>query len=125
MAFDRKAYMREYNKKWAAANRDKKNANQKRAYRNSAGRITRNSYLKRRFGLTLEQYAAMLTAQSGRCAACGEPSTKTLHVDHCHESGLVRGLLCHACNTALGLLRECPKRMDALKAYISNWNWLK
>ena len=69
-------------------------------------------------GLTMEEYEKMLTDQNGLCACCGEPETRRvgrkkrspnvplLHVDHCHATGRVRGLLCSACNQALGLLEE-------------------
>lgn len=88
-------------------------------------RKSHNSKLKYAFGITVDQYEAMLAAQGGTCAACKLPLGKRrLAVDHCHESGAVRGLLCGACNTALGLLRECPKRMQALKDYIGRHNWL-
>jgi hypothetical protein len=53
-------------------------------------------------GVTDEQYAAMLGHQGGRCALCpSEPKTRRLHVDHDHDTGEVRGLLCHRCNRAL------------------------
>lgn len=54
------------------------------------------------------------------CEACGatDMSTKELHIDHCHTTGVVRGVLCHACNTSLGLLNENPERLRALADYI-------
>lgn len=67
------------------------------------------------YGITPEQYQEMLTAQGGVCAVCGldEPNehgrtgTKfRLSVDHCHETGRVRGLLCQKCNRAIGLLND-------------------
>lgn len=74
----------------------------------SGGRETpeqkRRGLLRREYGITLEQYLAMLAAQGGTCAICETAPTekKHLHVDHCHESGRVRALLCGACNTQLG-----------------------
>jgi hypothetical protein len=64
--------------------------------------------LKRKYGLTLEQYDEMLHTQDGVCAICGEPrpGERTLHVDHDHETGVIRGLLCFRCNNALGDFRE-------------------
>jgi hypothetical protein len=60
----------------------------------------------RRYGLTPEEYERMLAAQGGRCAICrtGSPGKrfKKFAVDHCHETGVIRGLLCHRCNVALG-----------------------
>jgi len=67
---------------------------------------------KRKYGLSEKQYAAMLSAQNGVCFLCGKPETartkkgvlRSLHVDHDHETGKVRGLLCLKCNHALGYL---------------------
>lgn len=64
--------------------------------------------IKRRYGCTLEQYNAMLIAQEGKCAICDtmhNPAVKKgrLFVDHCHETGEVRQLLCSACKLYVGL----------------------
>lgn len=64
-----------------------------------------NRNLIRRYGITVEQYKEMYKAQNGKCLICGKPEQK-LHVDHCHETGYVRGLLCGSCNRALGLLKD-------------------
>lgn len=69
--------------------------------------------------MTPDEYDIMLLAQGGACAACGDPFTKTPHIDHCHETGVVRGLLCTQCNLALGLLRDDPVRIAALLAFIN------
>lgn len=55
------------------------------------------------YGLSPEQYEAMLDESGGRCALCGREAK--LHVDHNHETGKVRGLLCVTCNTGLGKLK--------------------
>ena len=60
------------------------------------------SAYKSRTGLPLAEYDALLAAQGGGCAICGNaPKTRRLHVDHDHKTGKVRGLLCHRCNRAL------------------------
>ena len=62
----------------------------------------RRSYaLKQKYGLTLDEYDTMMTNQKGGCAICND-GAKRLHVDHCHKTGAVRGLLCSNCNTSLG-----------------------
>ncbi len=65
-------------------------------------------------------------AQDGKCAICGtaEPGGrgKRLHVDHCHETGLVRGLLCYACNTGLGLFRHNSQSLEQAQAYLKRNN---
>jgi hypothetical protein len=65
--------------------------------------------LKRKFGITAEQYAGMLVAQGGACAICETKDTrpwKYFVVDHDHATGRVRGLLCPACNTCIGQARD-------------------
>jgi hypothetical protein len=72
--------------------------------------------LKRKYDLSIEQFQAMVRGQSSRCAICGE-ETK-LVVDHCHQTMRVRGLLCHKCNVAIGLLRDNPDLMQSAARYI-------
>lgn len=82
----------------------------------------------KRYGLTLEDYQALLEAQKGVCAVCHQPETRKtkagkvapLHVDHDHQTGQVRSLLCHRCNMALGYVREDPEVARALVAYIES-----
>lgn len=63
--------------------------------------------LKNNFGMTMDDYNELLIIQNGQCAICGNlPKTKRLSVDHCHKTGLVRGLLCHMCNRLLGLAKD-------------------
>lgn len=78
-----------------------------------ANRMLSSRYLQRNYGITLKQYEDLRQAQSGLCAICGgEGFVMASHhkmklvVDHCHASGRVRGLLCHNCNRALGLLKD-------------------
>jgi hypothetical protein len=80
----------------------------------------RKSYLKRTYGITLEQYEVMLAAQGGVCAICQEarPEERTLHVDHDHVTGEIRGLLCFRCNNAIGDLRDNPALVLALLDYL-------
>jgi hypothetical protein len=70
-----------------------------------------------------EDYERMLADQDGTCAACpATPDTQRhgrLHVDHDHVTGEVRGLLCHNCNTSIGLLNEDVARLSALITYLS------
>lgn len=66
-----------------------------------------------KYGLTLEAYEEMLAAQNGLCAICKR--VPPVHVDHDHESGAVRGLLCRHCNTSLPLLE---RHRDSALAYL-------
>ncbi len=73
--------------------------------------------LRRNYGITLAEYDALAASQGGVCAVCREqcPTGRRLSVDHDHQSGQVRGLLCSRCNQALGLFRD---RSDLLLAAI-------
>lgn len=82
--------------------------------------------IKHRYNLTKDQYNAMLLEQSGKCAICdtipklnrkGENTVK-MHVDHCHKTGKVRGLLCGKCNSAIGLFEDDTNRMKNAIMYI-------
>lgn len=69
----------------------------------------KKSHLREK-GLTYEEWQKMIADQGNRCAICGNlpgPQDKNvLHVDHCHKSGAIRGLLCHFCNTGLGSFKD-------------------
>lgn len=73
-----------------------------------------------RYGLTPSSFADLLAAQSGRCAACGgEFGVKGPQIDHCHENGHVRGVLCGNCNLALGHVKDDQERCFAMAAYLA------
>lgn len=76
--------------------------------------------LKRKYGLTVEEFDGMLAAQDGRCAICATdtPGVKGWCVDHCHDSGRVRGVLCTSCNTAIGQMKDNPVRLRAAADYL-------
>lgn len=77
--------------------------------------------LRRDFGLELGRYDEMLEEQDGRCAICRrEPNGKRLHVDHCHTTGVVRGLLCYTCNVGLGNFNDDPDRLQVAIEYLLN-----
>lgn len=82
--------------------------------------------LRKLHGITREQYLAMLAEQNGVCASCGKPETarnssgnpKNLAVDHCHATGVIRGLLCHCCNISIGLVKESPEVLRNCATYL-------
>lgn len=80
----------------------------------------REQYLARQYGLTLAAYEDLLIFQGGRCAICpaGLSDINPLHVDHCHASGKVRGLLCGPCNRALGLMKDDTDRLTSAVRYL-------
>lgn len=71
-----------------------------------------------KYGLTRWQYWAILDKQNARCAICGDKPTRALHVDHCHQSHKVRGLICHGCNIAIGMIKEDSLTARAIADYL-------
>ncbi len=73
----------------------------------------------RKLGLTIEIYDAMLIEQDNVCKLCKRPPrTMKLAVDHCHDTGKVRGLLCTNCNTAIGVIEKNQGRMREILEYV-------
>lgn len=80
--------------------------------------------LRREYGLTSEAVAAMREAQGGCCAICEKPfrddvAGERMHIDHCHDSGHVRALLCHNCNLGLGHFRDDVDLMLKAASYLA------
>ncbi len=90
----------------------------------------RNARLKRDYGVTLADFDEMLVAQSGVCAICHQPETQViggilshLCVDHNHETGQVRGLLCHRCNKTVGWIETLEETaLGNLRRYLDQGN---
>ena len=80
--------------------------------------ILRRGQLKRLYGMSPADYDGLLAKQDGMCAICGTPSEETLCVDHCHATGIIRGLLCRKCNTGLGCYEDDPATMITSLAYL-------
>lgn len=99
-----------YNRRYYLANKDALLA-KNRVWRAANGRKQRDAKLRASFGITLEQYDTLLTLQASCCKICGTDTPRgkgTFHVDHCHETGRIRGLLCHSCNVGLGQFKHSP-----------------
>lgn len=83
------------------------------------------AWYERTYGITLEQYGHMFLDQGGVCCICQDrrtkrdEDTKALAVDHDHETGRVRGLLCFSCNTALGLFGDSMETVAVARAYLA------
>ena len=112
---------RERVRRWIQQNPERYRENQ-RLYRASGRKALsdRKSYLKRMFGMTPDEYEAMLAEQGGGCAICGRPPSEriSLHVDHDHNTGRIRALLCFPCNNALGLLQESEAVVLSMLGYL-------
>jgi hypothetical protein len=104
-------------------------------YQNSAlrrGKL-REAYVQRKYGLSVASLEKLLLRQEGRCAICSRcwqdcvgakrvrhevTFLQYLYVDHDHRTGRVRGLLCNACNTAIGLFEESRHRLESALIYL-------
>jgi hypothetical protein len=125
MGYQDKEKDRAWKKQWYAKNRDRIRAaarTRRKENPQAIQEIERRAALKR-YGLTPETFEAMVEEQKGRCKVCqvmpqGKGNCGILHVDHDHRTGKVRSLLCMKCNTAMGLMNECPLRMIALCEYM-------
>jgi len=78
--------------------------------------------LRKAFGIGYQEYLNMLAAQQGCCAICGtnDPGARAFAVDHCHDTGVIRGLLCGNCNTGIGNLRDDISILQRAIQYLEN-----
>lgn len=111
-----------YQARRARADRARTNK-QNRNYSRSHPNKVREFQLRYAYGLEPGQYEAMLLAQGGCCAICKKQ--KKLCVDHCHRTDQVRGLLCHACNVAVGMCETREAFLPGLVAYLQKAEGLK
>lgn len=82
----------------------------------------REQHLKE-YGLTVESYLEILNSQNNSCAICKEPfiNSKHTHIDHCHETNKVRGILCGSCNLGLGKFHDNPKYLLSAIEYLRRY----
>ena len=111
-------YMREYNKR---------NPEKKKKYRKNYRENHKANQLRAKYGITIEEYQSMFDNQGGVCKLCGmEETTKiskgdgvrSLAVDHDHNTGKVRGLLCHQCNVVLGQYEKYKDLFPKFQEYL-------
>jgi hypothetical protein len=121
---------REYARNWAAKNQDKIRAYPKRGWhdlsqatRDKKSAYAKKRHLERKYGITQKQWQQMFDRQGGVCALCRIPGRVGRHgklaVDHCHNTGRVRGLLCAACNVSLGNLGDDVAGLMRALAYVA------
>jgi hypothetical protein len=77
---------------------------------------TRHYHLRRRYGIGADEFDDLVRRQGGACAICGRPDPE--HVDHDHETGEVRGILCFNCNGGLGQFRDSIEALLAAAVYL-------
>ena len=112
-----------YRRQWRAENPERNRLLHQRNQKTAYARLSesqRQAIMLKRYGLTEADYERMRKAQAGLCAACRQPSTRRLQVDHCHETGRVRGLLCGNCNSVLGHAKDNGDRLMELIHYLQN-----
>lgn len=77
----------------------------------------------RRYGLKPQQYLHLLASSNYSCQVCGvRPPKAQLHLDHCHSTGEVRGILCRGCNHALGNVKDNHSTLEKLAAYLKKFD---
>lgn len=98
-----------------------------RAWRANNKRQHHGQTLKSKYGITIDQYEALLAQQGGVCAICCQPEKRAkqgvvyrLHVDHDHRTGRIRALLCHNCNCAIGHVKEDPVVLERMIRYLES-----
>ena len=108
-------------KAWQQENSERHLANQRaRRQRPEVKARERAGHLRRKYGISAEEYQRLFEAQGGRCAICRRAPNPTisLHVDHDHETGAVRGLLCVRCNNGIALFDEDHEVLREIAAYL-------
>ncbi len=127
---DCKECRRIYNKRYHTENGDKVRA-QQRKWRNENITQEKDRMLQYCYGISVEQYSQMLEEQNGCCAICLNPETamnqktktlRSLAVDHNHQNGQVRGLLCSNCNMAIGKFKDDISRLQNAIQYLLDTN---
>ena len=100
-----------------------------KAYREQNPDKIKNTHLKAKYGITLDDYMKMSARQNHCCAICGQRETavdangaeRFMPVDHCHATGVVRALLCSSCNKALGGFKDDPTLLRKAAEYIESF----
>lgn len=106
----------EYAKRYNLENKEKR-----AVWKNAYYQRNRELITEKRYGMNPGEYRILMDKQGGKCAICADErrnGAKYLVVDHNHETGKVRKLLCPSCNTAIGVLLESISYMEKLKVYL-------
>lgn len=102
---------------------EERRARQRENSRRHRSRAITDRYVLKGYGLTPAAYDALFVAQGGLCAICrsadtGHKRAKRMFVDHCHTTGVVRGLLCNYCNIMLGAAKDSHERLRCAASYL-------
>ena len=105
--------------KYRTTSKGKETNARKEFERNKSGR-SRFAQIKYKYGISEDEFNIMLGDQNGLCKICGMINDgKPLYVDHCHETGKARGLLCQRCNSAIGFFGDKTGLMEVAMKYIN------
>ena len=122
--------MHKYRHEYYLKNKKKENAQSRNWAKKNPKRyklITKRSHLKIRYGISLENFNLILKNQNYKCAICQSKlnlegqGAKSCSIDHDHQTGKIRGLLCHSCNSILGSSKEEYKILEAASKYLKEW----
>ena len=102
---------------YAAKNKEMLAQKQREHHRKNP-HLKREAALKRNYGITLNDYEALVGANEGKCWICHTKPRGQLHVDHCHDTGQIRGALCHQCNIGIGMFKNSPETLEAAITYL-------
>jgi len=104
----------------AAMSPEQRKVRQREYYQRYKVRTTERNWERqiRALGCNPTMYQSLLSQQGHSCAICGRKQKKRLAVDHCHETRVVRGLLCSWCNSAIGLLKDDPSTIERAAHYV-------
>lgn len=120
----------EYQKEWSEKNMETEKEYKRKYYLKNKDKFKKKSRandLKRKFGITLNEYNERLINQNHCCMICGrhrDKFKKDFAVDHNHATGVIRGLLCGECNTGLGKFRDDVILLQKAINYLNNHNIL-
>lgn len=115
-------YHRTYMKTWRKDNIEKSREACRRSRIKNPAATREANWRRHGINLSYEGYEALLVTQEYRCAVCGTHASdlnKALAVDHDHDTGKVRGLLCDSCNKAVGLLQDDPEIAMRIGLYLT------
>ena len=129
-----KEYVKKYNQEWYRNNKAKRlkqvqewrknNPEKFKAMPSRSPEHIKKQQLKKRHGITLEQFNQMLVAQDGKCAIChmGFKDNKDTCVDHNHKTGQIRQLLCFNCNVGIGKFDDSVRLLQNAVDYLEKWS---
>lgn len=122
---------RKYNKSWYLANREKRIAqtslwrkNNQEKVRSARSKNNLRDGLRRRYGISIEQFNEMVLRQGNVCGICGNAfgnGSRDRQVDHCHKTGRIREILCINCNSGIGRFKDSPELLQKAIDYLKKW----